>query len=292
MKKIKKAVIAAGGFGTRMLPITSVIPKEMIPIVNKPVIQYIVEELIEAGIEEVGIVTSSKHSLTEQYFEGNKRLEAHLIEKNKLYLMDEVNLIHKKIKIHFSLQTNLFPYGNGTPLLVEKDFLDGEDNYLYVFCDDLVLSNPGASKQLIDFASIVNSPSIACEVVDDSEVSKYGIIEYIEEGSKKTKKLSKIIEKPSPEETSSRLASYGRYVLNKDIINILSKKGIGKNNELWLTDSIESYVASGGDVYTKVINGWYTTGDYANFLKTMIQFTVSNTEYGDKFKESVKEILE
>ena len=286
-QKITKAVIALAGYGTRFLPATKVQPKEMLPIIDKPIIQYIVEELIDSGIKDIIMVTRGQYSL-ESHFDNNIDLEVFLEKNNKTEILKELEKLPQRANYIYVRQKKHFPYGNGTPLLVAKNLIKDEENFVYVFGDDLVKSIVPATKQMIDFS--YENPGniiIATQPIAKESVSKYGIVKL--SGDMKT--VEDIVEKPNIKDAPSNLATFGRFILNNDVIKKLSKKQTGKDNELWLMDSI-SQLAKQKKVIAKNIDGtWLTTGDPLNFILTTLEYSKERSDLWDGIKKYINDIL-
>lgn len=290
--KIRKAVIAAAGYGTRFLPATKNQPKEMLPIIDKPIIQYLVEEAVESGIEDIILVTRMGQSSLENHFDNNLELE-HMLEKNgKTELLEKVRQISKMANFVYVRQRKHFPYGNASPLLVVKDLIARGERFVYMFGDDLVLSKTPCTKQIMEYSDRRGGAAVvAVQEVPRNEVNRYGIYE-LEKGSRD--RVRGAVEKPEPSETPSRLAQFGRFVLNKDIINITHKKylksELGKDNELWLIDQIISY-AKKKPVYAVKIKGeWMTTGDPLRYMRAQVRFALERKDIGGEFAKFLREL--
>jgi len=269
MKPVRKAVVAVAGSGTRFLPATKAMPKEMLPIVDKPIIQLIVEELVEANIQDIILVTKWDKKPLEDHFDPNWALAQELKQSGKEALLATIDRLSEQANFVYIRQRG--PYGNGTPVLSAASLV-GEDPFLYVWGDDLVKSSTSFSKQLVDDYAAHGIPMIGVQEVPKEEVSKYGIVK-LRPG---TMEIEDIIEKPSPEETPSRLADFGRMVLNADIVNILKNTRLGKNNELWVVDAIRDFVRQGGLFLAKEVNdgAWLTTGDPLSYLKAVLAYAL------------------
>jgi len=286
VQKIKKAVIAVAGSGTRLLPATKSMPKEMLPIVDKPIIQLVVEELVEAGIEDIIFVTRWDKKPLEDHFDYSTALEDDLRKNGKEDRYEQVHRIAEMANFVHIRQKG--PYGNGTPALSAASLVDDE-SFIYCFGDDLVQSHVSFTKQMVDEYNKHGQPMLGVQEVPESEVSKYGIVDVDPE----TMRVRSIIEKPSQEEAPSRLAGFGRYILNQEIIDILRSTALGKGNELWLVDAIHNYIEKGGTFYAKTIeNGqWMTTGDPLNYMKAILSYAVERPDIGDQVKEYMAQIL-
>lgn len=283
---IKKAIITAAGFGSRFLPITKTFPKEMLPIVDKPIIQYLVQECADAGIEEVIIVASpTEVSKFEDYFYGRATsIRTLMIRQDKLDRWDKVEKVFQLPQITVVPQDESYPYGNGRPILTVKDLVN-DGPFVVMFGDDIVLSKVSAVKQLItDFEKNPSDGLLAVQEVPDSEVNRYGIIK-IKDGT--DDHVETVIEKPSLEKAPSNLASYGRYILTPKIFDYLKPDATGLDGEIWLQDANDR-VAKNGVVRYKVIDGeWMTTGDPIRYMKAHIMFMLSHKNYGGELKDFI-----
>jgi UTP--glucose-1-phosphate uridylyltransferase len=279
---ITKGVIAVAGSGTRFLPVTKSMPKEMLPIVDKPIIQYIVEEMAEAGITDIVLVTRWDKKTLEDHFDRNYALEHDLEKNNKLDRLKQVKKISELANFIYIRQKG--PYGNGTPVLSAKSIV-GNEPFVFAFGDDLVKSETSFTRQLIENYNINRSMVIGVQEVAESEVSKYGILKVKEE--KDSLFVTDIIEKPAIADAPSRLAGFGRYVLTPEIFKYLNPKKLGKDNELWLADALSEYIKDGGKATAQKIKDgkWYTTGDPLSFLTATVEYALSRDDIKDDFKK-------
>ncbi len=286
MEKIKKAVVAVAGSGTRFLPATKTMPKEMLPIVDKPIIQLVVEELVEAGIEDIILVTKWDKKPLEDHFDHNWALANELKKAGKLKQLEEIKRISDMANFIYVRQKG--PYGNGTPVLSAASLVENEP-FVYVWGDDLVKSKVSFTKQMIEDYLNCGHLMIGVQVVPKEMVTRYGIVK-LREG---TMEIEDIIEKPSIEEAPSQLADFGRMILNQDIIDILRKIPLGKDNELWVVDAIRYYVKNGGIFLAKKVNDgeWLTTGDPLNYLKAVIKYALERKDIGKDLKNFIKHNL-
>ena len=238
--QLKQVVFPVAGLGSRFLPVTKSIPKEMLPIIDKPLIQFAVEEAIQAGAEEIIFVTSHTKTAIEDYFSKNSELEARLRDSNKGELIQTIYPDYlKNIKFSFVRQNE--PNGLGHAILQAKNLIK-EDFFGIVLADDLILSEVGCLKQLKDIHSKTNSSVLGVFSAPDSELKNYGVIDATQEDE--LLKLESIIEKPSIDEAPSNLAVFGRYILSKSIFNILEETKPGLNGEIQLTDAIRSFLSN------------------------------------------------
>ena len=285
-KLITKAVVAVAGSGTRLLPATKSMPKEMLPIVDKPIIQLVVEELVAAGIKDIILVTKWDKKPLEDHFDQNWALISELKKAGKEKLLTEVKKISELANFIHVRQKG--PYGNGTPVLSAASLVHGEP-FVFAFGDDLVKSKISFTKQMIDDYNKHGNLIIGAQKVSPEEVVRYGIVK-LRPG---THQLEDIIEKPSIENAPSRLATFGRYILNQDVIDILKNTPLGQGNELWMVDAIKAYVKNGGIFVAKEVAGgeWLTTGDPLNYTKTMLKYAFDRPDIGPAMKSFVKGLL-
>ncbi|EKE16341.1 MAG: hypothetical protein ACD_11C00020G0046 [uncultured bacterium] len=285
MQKIRKAVIAVAGSGTRLLPATKSMPKEMLPIVDKPIIQLVVEELVEAGIEDIIFVTRWDKKPLEDHFDRSVALEDDLkkngkeeLSKKILDIAEMANFIHVRQK---------GPYGNGTPVLSAASLVNDEP-FIFCFGDDLVKSKTSFTKQMIEDYEKTGNLVMGVQEVSQKDVVRYGIVK-LKEG---TNQMIDIIEKPTIEEAPSRLAGFGRYILNKEVVDILKNTALGKGNELWIVDAIKEYINRGGIFLAKEVKDgqWMTTGDPLNYLKAILAYASDREDLKDDLKDYVNEL--
>jgi UTP--glucose-1-phosphate uridylyltransferase len=284
--KVKKAIIAVAGSGTRFLPVTKAMPKEMLPIVDKPIIQLVVEELVEAGIEDIILVTKWDKKPLEDHFDRSWALENELEKADKQDYLKEVKRIADMANFIYVRQKG--PYGNGTPVLSAATLVDDEP-FVFVWGDDLVKSKVSFTKQMVDDYEKNGKPMIGVQKVSKEEVVRYGIVK-LREG---TNEIEDIIEKPSIEEAPSQLADFGRMILNQEIVNVLKETSLGKGNELWIVDAIKTYVNNGGIFLAKEIEDgeWLTTGDPLNYLKAVLAYAFEREDIGQALKEYSKKLF-
>lgn len=284
--KIKKAIIAVAGSGTRLLPATKAMPKEMLPIVDKPIIQLVVEELVEAGIEDIIFVTRWDKKPLEDHFDHSTALENDLKKSGKNELAEKIGQIAEMANFIYVRQKG--PYGNGTPVLSAANLVDDEP-FVFVWGDDLVKSKISFTKQMVEDYEKNETLMIGVQKVPKEVINRYGIVK-LKEG---TMEIEDIIEKPSPEEAPSDLADFGRMILNQDFINILKNTALGKGNELWIVDAIKTYVKNGGKFMAKKIEEgeWLTTGDPFNYLKATLAYTFEREDIGKDIKEYINTLF-
>lgn len=285
---IRKAVIAVAGFGTRFLPATKVLPKELIPIVDKPIVQYLVEEAVASGIKDIILVTRSGSQGIADHFDSTRELEIHLQEQKKDDYLKIVQDLPKLANFALVRQAKHLPYGNGTPLLAASAFLNKDEPFVFMFGDDLVLSDVPCCKQLIDlYEKHKPAAVIAAQEVPKEETKKYGIVAL--KANTSPAEMASIVEKPASN-PPSLLAQLGRFVLTPRVVETLTKTALGKGNELYLTDALAT-VCKEGRVLVHAIDGeWLTTGDPLNFLKATIHYALKNREIGPAFRDFLRSL--
>jgi UTP--glucose-1-phosphate uridylyltransferase len=287
--KITKAVIPAAGIGTRFLPWTKAMPKEMLPIVDKPVIQYVVEECVKSGIKDIVIVTSSNKKAIEDYFSQDPNLEWQLGKQGKT---DKLKLIKKISNLaNFIFIRQKGPYGNATPVLSAKNVV-GNEPFAVLWGDQFVWANPPRLKQCLTVAEKNNCPVVAGLKVPDEIIPSRGMCD-LEKYKEGLYKLKKIVEKPKLENTPSKLAAYGTYILTPDIFDILDSLKPGKDGELWLVDAINSLCQKKLVLAVELKNAkLYDAGNKLIYHKTVVDFMLKDKEIGSKMllylKEKVK----
>ena len=287
-KQIRKAVIPAAGYGTRFLPVTKAIPKEMIPIVDKPVIQYIVEEALQSGIEEILIITGHGKRAIEDHFDTNIDLELQLRQQGKDQLLHLVQDI-SSINVHYIRQKHM--RGLGDAIRYAESFIDNEP--FAVLLGDDVIYNPEkpALKQMMEAFSRLGATMLGCQEVPQELVSRYGIVQGQPTDDDRVVKLIDMVEKPAVDEAPSRLAALGRYILTPDIFEILRRVQPGKGGEIQLTDALR-LMADREAVYAYTFSGRsYDTGNKLGFLKATVEYALRREDLGDAFREYLRTSL-
>ena len=286
--KVTKAVIPAAGLGTRVLPATKAQPKEMLVIVDKPSLQYIVEELVESGIKDIIIVTGRNKNSIEDHFDHSYELEDTLKKNNKNTLLEKVEDISSMANICYVRQNH--PKGLGHAILKAKSFI-GDESFVIALGDDIVYNDVPVAKQLIDSYSKYGSSIVGCQEVKESDVSKYGIVKPLLSLDEKTVEMEDFIEKPSVEEAPSKLACLGRYLLTPKIFDYLEKTEPGKGGEIQLTDAIVAMMKDGEKVLAYNFEGKrYDIGNKFGLLKANIEFGLRNEETREELLEYLKSI--
>lgn len=287
MTQIRKCIIPAAGFGTRFLPATKAQAKEMLPIVDKPVIQYLVEEAVAAGITDIIIITGRGKRSIEDHFDVSYELEQTLVEKWKIKELAEVEKVSHLARIAYVRQP--IPRGDGDALLRARALI-GDEPCLVLFGDDLIKGERGGAEQLIEAFEKYSAPIIALERVTDKRVSSYGIIESAHTDWA-IHTVAKFLEKPKPEETHSRLGVIGKYIITPEVFDYLEQDwaSASKDGEIRLADAFERMVQAGKKVYGLEME-WdrYDTGDKFGFLKANIDYALDREDLGPQLMEFLK----
>lgn len=286
IKKIKKAILPVGGLGTRFLPATKTIPKEMLPVLDKPLVQYAVEEALEAGIEEFIFITSRGKSAIEDYFDHSIELEKNLKEQNKNKILSYIqNMILKPGSVSFVRQQN--PLGLGHAIWCARNFIANEP-VAVLLADDLIDANPGCMKQMIQNWDGGNM--VATTNVKNKETSSYGIISP---GNKIGNKIEvkEIIEKPNQDKAPSNIAVVGRYIIEPEVFNHLSLKKKGANNEIQLTDSLSFQIGKAPFFAYNFDGTRYDCGTKLGFTQANTNFALNDTIIGSEYKNWLKSLL-
>ena len=289
MKKIRKAVIPAAGFGTRFLPETKAMPKEMLPIVDKPTIQYIVEEIKASGIEQILIISGHAKRAIEDHFDSSPELEEHLYESGKMDLLKEVRKV-ASVKIHYTRQQ--YMRGLGDAILCAKDFIDGEP-FGVILGDDVVYNGDGtpALRQLMDQYEATGGTVIGCQIVPKDQVSAYGIVDGETTADPNLVRVRDMVEKPAIEEAPSQFAALGRYVITPDVFDVLEQTKPGKGGEIQLTDALR-VMAHNNQVFAYNFTGKrYDTGNKLGYLKATVEFALRREDLGPAFKDYLKSLV-
>ncbi len=284
-KKVRKVVIPAAGFGTRFLPATKAQPKEMLPIVDKPIIQYVVEQAVAAGIEQVIIVTGWHKRAIEDHFDRHFELEARLEKDGKVEQLKEVRRISDLADFVYVRQKE--PLGNGHAVLVARDVV-GDEPFVVMWGDEFFHSDPSPITQLVEVYEKYNSPVIAGVRVAEKDVCKYGIADISPvEGN--VFKINKIVEKPEVGSAPSNLATHGSYLLTPDIFEILEKLKPGRGGEIWIAEAIDKLISK-RDVYACELKNctYYDCGSKVGYLRAVVDFGLAHNDTGEEFKSYLK----
>jgi UTP--glucose-1-phosphate uridylyltransferase len=294
-QKVTKAVIAAAGFGTRFLPQTKAMPKEMLPLIDKPIIQYVVEELVAAGIKDIIIVGSSNKRAIEDHFDlPSEDLVANLRAggvSKKAYLEDLENIANLA---NFVYLRQKGPYGNATPILCAAHLI-GDEPFIYTYADDFFVASPNRTEQLIKSYNVNHGSVLACKRInDDEEYDRYGIVSGEDVGDC-TLRLDRVVEKPGKANAPSSLASVSGYLLEPSIIPYIEKAAAAHTTgELMIQPIMQTMVNDGHAFFAREItNGrYYDTGDKLEYLMTMVDFALKNKEFGPAFRAHVVRLLQ
>ncbi|HEY8886350.1 MAG TPA: UTP--glucose-1-phosphate uridylyltransferase [Candidatus Microsaccharimonas sp.] len=290
MKQPTKAIICAAGLGTRFLPQTKAMPKEMLPLIDRPVIQVIVEQAVAAGVTEVIIVTGSTKRAIEDHFDRSDQLEAELRENGKDDKADEIKRVAELANFVYVRQKG-FPKGNARPILNARHLINDDEPFFVFFADDFFRSEVAWPIQLKDAYNKTGKSVISLIEVDDDGTNKYGIVSLADEGTDRLHRLSGFVEKPGPELAPSHFASVGSYLLTPEIWPILEKEKVGHGGEIGIADSLEE-LAQTGELYGLFIEGvWHDTGDQLKYIKAVIDLALESDEYGAELTEFLKHRL-
>lgn len=289
-KVVKKAVIPAAGLGTRFLPATKAQPKEMLPIVDKPTLQYIIEEAVASGVEEILIITGRNKKSIEDHFDKSVELELELENKGKTDLLEIVRGISNMVNIHYIRQKE--PKGLGDAIYCARYFI-GDEPFAIMLGDDMVDNGQGPPclKQLIDTYEAHNASILGVQEVDKENTDKYGIIDG-QKLSDNIYKVKALVEKPDPDQAPSNVAILGRYIITPQIFDILGQIPPGKNGEIQLTDALE-ILKDKEDMYAYVFEGRrYDLGDKLGFLQATVDAALKKPELRDEFLRYLNQVCE
>jgi UTP--glucose-1-phosphate uridylyltransferase len=286
-KKIKKAIMPVAGFGTRFLPATKAQPKEMLPVVDKPVIQYLVEDAVAAGIEEIIFVTGRGKRAIEDHFDCSFELEHTLVEKNKIDLLAKIKEIDSLAK--FSYVRQAIPLGDGHAINCASHLVFDEP-VLIMFGDTLYDAPVSPVKQIIDLYNRYQDPIIGLSEVDKNEVNKFGVIDGLDLGNGDYE-IKKFIEKPDIDKAPSNLAAVGLYIITPEIFATLKDMKGGKSGEIRLADAFDVMLENNRPLYGKKIEGeWLDTGNKLNFIKATLKLGIKDGEIKDDLKKFISNL--
>lgn len=287
MKKIKKAILPVAGFGTRFLPATKAQPKEMLPIVDKPIIQYLVEEAVASGIEEIIFVTGRGKRAIEDHFDYSYELEHTLVEKNKMDLLKEIYKLPNLAKYAFVRQPK--PLGDGDAILKARHLV-GNEPCAIIFGDDIVDFEKPCLAQLMDVFDKYGDPVIALERVPMDEVSKFGVVDP-KKIDDRTYEIKRLVEKPRIEEAPSDLTVVGKYIITPDVFEELSKLKPDKGGEIRLADALANHIKNKKVVYGYEFEGKrFDCGSKMGFLKATVEFALKHKELNTRFRDYLKSL--
>jgi UTP--glucose-1-phosphate uridylyltransferase len=287
-----KAIIAAAGFGTRFLPQTKAMPKEMLPIVDKPVIQIIVEQLVAAGVTDIIIVTGYTKRAIEDHFDRSDELEAELRSKGKDEFANQIRDIAEMANFVYLRQKGV-PKGNARPLLNARHLLSDDEPFFFLFADDFFRCDIPYPQQLLEAYEKTGRPVISAVKVEPADSKRLGMIDIDGElGDGHTFKVKGLVEKPGPDSTPSLFASAGSFLLTPDILPIIEQEKTGAGGEIVLADSINE-LAKNADVYCRFIEGvWHDAGDKGRYLEAIVDHALIDSELGPDFRAYLEKRLQ
>lgn len=288
IRKIRKVIIPAAGLGTRFLPATKAQPKEMLPVVDKPIIQYVVEEAVASGIEDVIIVTGWQKRSIEDHFDYPFELEKRLIESGKLDILKEIKRISNLANFIFIRQKGA--YGNGTPVLNAKHLI-GDEPFAVIWGDEFFRASPPRLKQMVSVYEATGSSVIsAIRIPNKEHLSRYGIADVV--GVRKgLYKIRDIVEKPKSDEAPSNLATHGAYIFTPALFKHLEAIKPGKDGEIWLVDAIRKLMAHEPVYACEIARAtYYDTGDKLGWLRANVEYGLRHDKIGDSFRDYLKSL--
>jgi len=289
--QIKKAVIPAAGWGTRFLPQSKAVPKEMLPVVDKPVIQCVVEEIAASGIKDIIIVSNGQKRSIEDHFDRSFELESFLRSVGKTKELKKIKKIAQLANFIYVRQKSEL-YGNAIPVLTAEPVI-GKEFFAVLWGDEFIDSNPPRTKQMLEvFKKYKGGVISAVELEEKDQYSRYGIAE-IEPITKDIFKIKRIVEKPGFKKAPSSFATHGAYILPPDIFSVIKKQKPGKGGEIWLVEAINRLIKDGFPFYgCRIKNGkYYDTGNKLEYLKTVIEFALSHPEFSKDLKKFLRKII-
>lgn len=284
---ITKAIITAAGYGTRFLPATKNVPKELLPVINKPTIHYIVEDCIKAGIKDIIIVTRFGNHAVEDFFDNNPALESYLASKGKTKEAEEIREIYSNANFIFIRQDPDLPYGNASPLYSARSLINKDESFIYAWGDDIILGEGAGIEEIVqDFEENYADVILNCTKVSDDQVSRLGIVKFKNEDSRE---IEQIIEKPSLEEAPSNIASVSPYLFNSNIFDYLDPTIVEEGKEFMIQNAIDK-LCHEGVVRANITKGtWLTTGDPLNYLKATVEIALSRDDLREDFIKYLSE---
>ena len=289
MKRVRKAVIPAAGLGTRFLPASKAVPKEMLPVVDKPVIQYIIEGAVESGIEEVVLVTAAAKRAIEDHFDRFFELEYRLEAAGKHDLLEAARRPAEMARFVMVRQGS--PLGNGHAVLLAKEVV-GDEPFVMLWGDDIVLGDPPFVRQLMQAHERTGGSVVGVIKVPPEEAVKYGVIEVAERLDDRLVRASRIVEKPPRNEVPSNLAAVAGYLLTPDIFEFLEQTSAGQGGEIWLADGVQK-IAAKGNLYALEFEGRrYDAGNKLEFLQATVDLALEHDELGPPFRAYLEEKLQ
>jgi UTP--glucose-1-phosphate uridylyltransferase len=289
-KKPTKAIIAAAGIGTRFLPQTKAMPKEMLPIIDKPVIQLVVEQLVASGVTEIIIVTGSTKRAIEDHFDRSEELENDLRARGKDDLAEQIKAIAEMANFIYVRQKGS-PKGNARPLINAAHLLSPDEPFYMFFADDFFRCDVPQAQQLYEVYAKTGCSVISLIKVTKEDTKKYGMADITEKLGDSSFKIKQLIEKPGPDKTPSLYGTAGGYLLTSDIMPLVEQEKVGRGGEIIIADSVNELAAQ-GKVYGKVIDGIYhDAGDKARYLRAVADHALADPKLGPKFRQYLNERL-
>ena len=289
MTSITKAVIAVAGYGTRFLPATKNVPKQMLPIIDKPIIQYLVEEAVASGLTDIILVTQAGQSSMEDHFDSHVALEHILEQTNKDKYLEKIRSIPQMANFIYVRQKKHLPYGNATPLLVVKDIIGPNESFVYMFGDDLVKSAVPCTKQLIDvFREQKAAAILGVQETPWEEIHKYASIKY-KKGTANNQ-VEGLVEKADKNHAYSNMAQFGRFVFSRKVIEEVEQTPPGKDQELWVADALNRLAQKELVIAQPIEGKWLTTGDPLNYLKATVEYALEREDLGEEFKKYLQNL--
>lgn len=288
--EIRKVVIPAAGWGTRFLPQTKAMPKEMLPVVDKPVIQYVVEEAVNSGMKDVILITGWNKRAIEDHFDRSLELEKYLKEKGKEKELNEIKRIAELANFIYIRQKGP-AYGNAIPIITAEAAI-GNEFFAVLWGDEFIWARPPRLAQMLEVYKKYKGAVISAVRIESKDnLSRYGIAD-IKKVSGNVFKIKKIIEKPLPKEAPSNLATHGAYILPPEIFGIIKKLKPGRGGEIWLVDAVNLLIKKGFPVYACEIKDskYYDTGNKLEYLKTVVEFALRHPDFDDEFKKYLKNL--
>ena len=291
MAEVRTAVIAAAGFGTRFLPVTKAIPKEMIPILDLPSVHYLVDECVRSGVTKIIIVGRGQRSaIISDYFDSAPDVEKSLAAQGKEAMLERVRAVSRMADVVVIRQGDDVPYGNGSPVVQAAPFLARDEPFVYMFGDDLVKSDIPATKQLIDYYSQYQPAAVfGAAKVTAEEIHLYSSVKYLD-NPHIPYQIEKQFEKPKPEEVASLYSQIGRFVLTSEVTDILQRRELGKGNELWLSEALAK-LAQTRPVAAYPLDGtWFTTGDPFRMFQATLEYGLDRPDIAPQLRAYLKSI--
>lgn len=290
MKQPTKAIICAAGLGTRFLPQTKEMPKEMLPVVDRPVIQIIVEQAVKAGVTDIILVTSNTKCAIEDHFDRNYSLESELIESGKDDKAKQIREVAELANFIYIRQKGT-PKGNSRPILNARHLIDDDEPFFVFFADDFFRSDIAWPTQLKDAYNKTGKSAISLIEIDKKDSDKYGMVVIGDQVSDRIFEVKSLVEKPGPEKTPSNFASVGSYLFTPEAWKIFEKEKVGKNGEIGVADSIDELASTSGVCGCFIDGVWHDTGDQLKYMETVVDMALENPKYSQDFEKYLRNRL-